>query len=553
MNLSLDYFINEINTHADYKKLNQAAWEQKIEYRDITHRSQKDFDCLIPMYVRKINTLRERLVGEWNFDVKVSDDGKALKSDAEILDAVKAKMDEWYYANQKEQRLFDKLAVCLKEVELREKDLVVRTNLHDQADYYIDYDNGNDGNDGLSTGNAWKTITKYTTDTVRTAGDRAFLRANITWDQGTEAKDITFDEDGTVDDYISIIGCDSVTNDPWSDGSDVKPIVDFEDAQYQALGLTDDFWWIERLDIRQWADTAGGWQVDRSLGWYFKDCSFSDSATYSALWVKTGGHATIDNCSFSDINHINGQLYISSGLILVKNCTFDAGSGLGSQIGIYCYAGTCYLLDCIFEPSNNFSTSCIQSQYGGVIWARNCSYNGTWDSFFGSYDYTGGTFTEDLDAVFESHRTLLPSGIITRETSSPRSGGADSYAKMLSSDQCGPNFPLILGDTLRGFSRIWASASVEITITVYARTGSAWDSALTASEAFLRASYLSNGASAARTEIDSTQTITNDAEWTAFSVTITPLRTGWVYLWFYLAEYEDASEYIDVDIKPVVS
>lgn len=547
MLITLEDFKKELQTHEDYNSLTQSEWEEKIIYRDIVKRSQKDFDYFKPMYLKKIGSIREQLKTEGvNFKVvPLKQDGSRM-SDQEVLDNLNQQMDNYWYWLKKEKRLFDKLAVVLKEEEYRKEEIVERTGIHDAADYYIDYDNGNDSNDGLSIGNAWKTLLKYTTETARSPGDRAFLRAGITWDQGTEATDIVFDEDGDQDNWISIIGCDSVTNDPWSDSNDTKPIIDFEDAAYQFLMNADSNWWIERLDMRQSNDSNGLFYAVNEDIVYFKDCDWSDNASSNVEGIYlTSIEVTFDGCTFTDC--YGRSIFSNNATIHIKNCTIDAGSIRGSVSALY-NGGVAFIENTSIAPSNAFSSSEIECQ--GYTYLQNCVF-GVSQSI--TVNRGGILYSEDDDGVFEAHTNNTREGIISRQTASPRSGGADSYAKMLPNADCGSTMPLVFGTPLKGFAQVWLEASVEKTITVYARVGSAWDSALTASEAFLRASYLDSAGDCGRTVVESTEQITNDAAWTAFSVTFTPLKAGFVYLWFVLAEYEDATEYIDVDIKAVIS
>jgi hypothetical protein len=119
---------------------------------------------------------------------------------------------------------------------------------------------------------------------------------------------------------------------------------------------------------------------------------------------------------------------------------------------------------------------------------------------------------------------------------------------------CGLNNPLVLGDPMRGFARIWATKDVQIDIDIYVCVDTPWDDDLTASECYATFSYLDHAVNATRTLITSNDTITDDENWTTAldSENFTPLQTGWVYMWVYLAEY-DADESIFVDIKPVVN
>ncbi len=538
----------ELKVESDkiYKDLTLQDWKDKSDYRGITKRSQKDFDNLIPMYVKKIDNIREQLRGDWSAILTPIVNDK-LKTPLELGNEL---TEQLQYLLEKETRLIDKFATCVKEVEIRKDGDVIRTDLHDQAVYYIDYGQADDTGDGLTTGNAYKTITKYTTTEIRTAGDVAYLRANVTWLQGTQAVDIIFDEDGTIDDYIKIIGCDSVTNDPWNDDSDVKPIIDFEDASYQFLMNGDHYWYFERLDVRQGTDIFGMFRVYQSFEAYFQACDFSDSVDIYLVRVDLSASAHFNSCTFKD-SGIMGNMYMSSSYVTLNNCTLDGGAVRGSQSGISINGATCDILNSSLGETVNFTLACIYTSEGGAaeVRLRNCTYAGTFS--YGASLYPGiSVHSEDHDGTFESHISQFFTGTIIRGTTSPRAGGADSFAIMTPSAKCGPNNPFILGDRLSGFARIWATKNVQINLSVYARVDSAWDSALTVAECYAKFSYLNNAASAARTEVDSTEQITNDAAWTELtSGNFTPLQTGWVYVWLYLEEYEDATEKVDVDLK----
>lgn len=627
----------ELKTETDetYKDLILQDWKDKSDFRGITKHSQKDFNNLIPMYVRKIGDIREKLRGDWSVTLTPIVNDK-LKTPQELGDEL---VEQLQYFLDKEARLIDKFAACVKEVQMRKDGDVVRTKLHDAANYYIDYANGTDSpggtvHDGLaepadpggavytmvdgtttatdgthavlaindfdndtddnyngdylynitrSTGviitdydaddgddgsvlvhpniagqvagdtfyilRAAKTITKLTTTEVRTAGDVLYLRANITWDQGTEAVDIIFDEDGNQDDYIKIIGCDSVTNDPWVDADDTLPIVDFEDAAYQMSLGGDNYWYFERIDFTQSNDATGAVIVSASRSAYFKTCTYRNGTanTREGVTINNGGEATFDSCTFQDTN---GTSLDVSGSAYCKSCKFDAGVVDGATFAIYAQAGVVYCEDCDFDD-NAFGTATFRIS-GGNIYLRNCSWQATKLSI--NTAGVGKLYSEDDDETFEAHNTQNPAGTITRDTGTVRGGGADSSAKMEPSSTCGVNNPLILGEPIRGFAQVWVVKDVQIDVTVYAAVGSAWDSALTAAECYAKFSYLDHAVNAIRTEVDSTEQITNDTVFTALtSGAFTPLQTGFVYIWLYLEEYEDATEHIFVDVKPVVA
>lgn len=556
--LTLSALKSEISNHIGYKDIDQKTWEAKIANLDIVKRSQKDFDRWKQLYPKKIEAIRAEL-RETGFEVKVVpqfSDGR-MKTTQELVDDMNEQLEHINYLVAKEARLLDKLAVVLKEEELRKLKLVTRTDIHDAADYYIDYVNGDDSNDGLSTGNAWKTIHKFTTTTARSAGDRAFLRANTTWDYGASGAnvDIIFDEDGTANLLIEIIGCDSVTNDPWGDASDVKPVIDFNGAAWSAQMSEDSFWKFTNFQIIDSADPENI-SIARSFV-FFESMDFSgnSSASESAnVSSNYGAYSVFRNCSFSGAANAGVKLGTAQ-ITEFYNCTFDNNGTYG--VTMWGSGGYCYCQDCLFGQSIANTQSDIHQRGWPyprytVYYLRNCIYNSV---YTGTEQIPlGYIYSEDDLQVYGTHSFYSSNSKITKETSSPRSGGSSSYARInLASSFIGTYNPVRFGLLESGFAPKWLTKDVEYTITVYARVASAWDSALNASQAYMKVSYLSNASTAARTEIQSTETIANDTTWTAFTVTFTPLQTGFVYIWFYVSKYEDTSEYIDVDDEPVVS
>jgi hypothetical protein len=398
---------------------------------------------------------------------------------------------------------------------------------------------------------------------TRVAGDRLFLRANTTWNQGTDATDIAPLTDGTIDDYISIIGCDSVTNDPWHDGSNTKPIIDFQDGAYQIATSGDAYWDLERLDLRQSNDADGILYIYlRSYGWKIIDCDFSDNGStgVEGVNITTGNSAYFQGCTFTDC--FGPSVKVSGGArAVLKDCTIDAGAIKPTTYGLYASGGGIIIAEnCSIAPTTAFVTAEVYSDYNSNIYLRNCTFGVS--AVCTIANYPSYIYSEDDDGVFEAHWSKQMAGIITRGTTLPRSGGADSYAILSSSTLCGPNEPLILGDLGSGFAKIWVATNAASTITVYVRVDSAWDSALTAAECYIKASYLDSASDCGRTLLQSAETISNSLAgdgkgvWTALTVTIpasNPKRDGWVYVWVCLAEYEDAGEYVHVDIKPVIS
>lgn len=553
--LTLDAIKAELLVSKDYCDLDEKAWLDRIAYRGITRNSQRDIDGWKKLYPRKIAAVREELA---NGVVVDSPHPLTKEQYAAAYDEKVA------YLRLQEARLLDKLACVLKEEEYRTAGVVARENLHDQGVYYIDFVDGDDANDGLTTGTAWKTINKYTTVTARTAGDIAYVRANRTLTQNTAS--ITFDEDGTPDAWIEIVGCDAVTNDPWGDGSNVKPIIDFNDAAYHVYCFRSAFWRFTRLDLRQSNHGDGTVMIAANSSGegnssYVKlvECDISDNAasTVEGITVVSGGHCILEGCTFVDTFGPSISVYDS--YLHAKNCVLNKGSVRNTALAVTVSGGVADFENCTFGLTTTYSTQNFRTQYGGQIRLRNCEYAGTFGGTTPIQLHMTSVVSEDDDAVFGEHLSVYPNGTINKATSSPRSGGASSYARLTPKALSGVISPLVLGDPMTGFAPIWMEAASASTITVYIR-GSNWATEPGNSAGqltcYLKASYLNNAASAARTEILSAQDVANDdTTWTAFSVTIPagyPKRDGFVYLWVCLGAYE-SGEYIDVDIKPIVS
>lgn len=642
--LKLDDLKTEIITSPLYDKLNQKQWDAKIVDVQVDTKSGDNLVIIRDQMVDKIARMREQLTGDWSGRFHPSLDGKTLRPSIEIM----AELDEGFQQNLlKQGRLLNALACTLKEIELRDANLVTR-KIHDTI-YYCDYDNGgitagtvhdglaepadpggavytavdgtttatdtthcclaindfdndtddnyngdylynvtrsigvqitdydaDDGDDasvlihptitGQVAGDtfyilrAMKYINQYTENT-RVAGDILYVRADQTHDQGTDGNKaggpagagITFLSSGDGDDYISVIGCDSVTNDPWVDSNDVKPIIDFENTAFKMAWTGDTFWYYKRLVVQ---DKAGTYMLNGSSGsnnhfLYFKDCDFDGvlHTSYGAAFDRSQ-NITFDGCTFDNFLTMAINILQSTG-VLFKDCEFIAHTG--SDRAIACGETSIVYLDTV-TFTGTYDNSALRPLYGSTVYCRNVDWGGN-----GSELTTGvAIYSEDDDATFESHISTFYPGTITRGTASPRAGGANSYAIMLPFASCGLNNPLVLGDAMSGFAKIWLVKDVQVNISAWARVDSAWDGALTAAQCYAEFSWLNHAANATRTVNQSTETISNVADWTTgvnefTSGAFTPLQTGFVYVWFTLAHTEDVTEKVWVDIKPVVN
>lgn len=393
------------------------------------------------------------------------------------------------------------------------------------------------------------TLNYVTSTLARSAGDNIYIRANTTGVSG--ATDITFDEDGTQDDRISIIGCDATTNDPWGDASDVMPDISFGTNSFQVALNGDDYWWIERIVFADSSDTEAlnFYNSDRT---YIKDCTFEDNTNGGITGGTNSQHTVIDGCDFEDNGGEN--IYCSGGEVLIKSCTIDAGGG-GTDDGIYITnCGTAHVIDCDIGLTNAHTTADVYARDGGRIWMRNCELGTTGTQV---YPIGGVIFEEDADAVRGAQTVTVYHGTITKDTGVNRSGagGADSSAKMEPNTLCGPYAPLTLNNEseIDLPFKLWIAAALT-TVTIYIRALGTWGTYPTASELYLEANYISDaGASADRTTVVSNDVLSHASDWKAFDVTFTPVQAGWVYLNVFLKLYEDAGDGCYVDIAPVVT
>ena len=554
MSLTLEKLKSEISSHKKYKNLNQKEWEEKISLRTIDYKYKEIIEKLIGLYRKKINNVRREL-RENGFDFKVvpcKDDG-TMKTAEEIVTELETQFQNINFLKEKEERLLDKLACCIKELELRDAKLVKRSPHH--TTYYIDYTNGSDSNDGLTTGNAWKTIAKYANVTVRTSGDIALVRANQTHDYSSSGV-IDHDEDGDGSTWIQVIGCDSVVNDPWGDGSDVTPIFDFGAGSNALRFQGDRFWWYENIHIKNSGYSSGSIYISGSYNALsfvkLKNCTISDSAASNVegINVTANCYVYLEGCEFYDTWTYS---ITNSGIVCIDDCIFNAGSVHPNPTCIS-NNGFMYICSSSFGETTSYSTA-IFYPLGGNIFLRNVTYSGTLNTV--DQGVQGDINFEDVDGTYGDHFNVsgMELGTVSKGTALPRSGGNPSYARMTPQAECCVLNPLTLGHPLKGFAQLWFEKDIEVTVTFYAVGSGTWttDPGNSGGEgtAVLRCSYLSNASTAARTIIDSDEDL-NGFDWVPFQVTFTPLQTGFAYFWFILGKYESA-RFVDIDIKPVVT
>ena len=536
--------LNEVT--AGWKLLSQEEVEEKIHYRRVEHIYPAELEKIAGDYVRKIPGIRKQLL--LAAYAKVRPDLFKLGDDPDLPPVVD--IDDTSLFGQL-VRIKDKLACILKEVELREKKLVTRVFSH--TDYYIDYIGGNDGSTGLNaTGQEWKTIHQYTSVTVRSAGDRAFLRANITWDYGAggEAANIQVDEDGTSASPIEMIGCDSVINDPWTDGSDVKPILDFVDANYYWRFNAELYWSIKRLVITRGSSVAQLYMGSSNGGIYFEDCDIIESDGVYGVYTLDSGLLHFKGCTL--IGNTTAGILAYKTRVILDGCTIDASGTTASFRGLYIGGAFIEMWDTKIGNTTGHTTASVEFFNGsGLVKARNCLFgDATEVNQITDGDALGSMLlSEDHDQVAGASKAYFSWATVTR-VNAVQLDGLDT-AQIAPTSICSANHPAsVSDDKMIGDYQIWCAAA-GTTITIKARETTAWAADPSSSEFRLCASHLDGVSARSRTTVYSNDSLSGVNE-VSFDVAFTPNAAGWVYVWWELTEYESGKS-INVSVKPVVT
>ena len=444
-------------------------------------------------------------------------------------------------------RLADKYWAVRYEIEGRQKGFFVRKPVG--TTYYIDLNTGNDANDGLSISTAWLTIEKYTSVTVRSAGDIGYVRANTTETQGTA--DINFDEHASLASRIYLIGCDATTNDPWGDASDIKPIINRNAANYRVL-FDVNYWTLKRLVLRNSIHQYPFWWYASNYS-VVEDCEFKDHVSASV-----GGVVKFQGCSFcllkNPVIKDNEGLYTIFNLAsigtVVQGGTLD-GKATGNSYGVLNNGADLTLIDTEIGQTQNFSSAHWSHQGRARTYLLNVKYvTAPTPSML---SVPGFIFIEDKNQVYGDCQIVCKNGYITKDAT-VKTGNANFSLKLEPDSGCGLNNPLSQDGIFPFKDPVFAVklfANVQKTLTIKLQAN-AWTAFPTADELYIEASYYSSATTAVRSTIKSTQVISAADTWTDFSVTLTPLRDGVVYINCYLRKYESAKT-VSINGEVVIS
>lgn len=394
-------------------------------------------------------------------------------------------------------------------------------------------------NDGSSTVNAFCHLNQATTDTVRSAGDIIKVRANQTHTYRTIP--ITIDESGDWNNKITLKGCD-ISDDPWGDGSSVKPILDFVSTNAGIDFSVKNFWSVQNLDFYRTNTSNGAIYLTVSAGFFIYNCIFRNG--YLGLRTSTASDIVVQNCTFYTNNAANMQISNSFNL-KIKDCILYGVGGYGIDIqmsDIEIYDTTLGI------PTAHSVADIYFNNRPSYIKCRNVTL-GSPNQITGITNIlSSGSFVkiEDYAQTKLAQNAQYDYGNTERGTSDI--GGVTHWLKGTPNSHCGLEQTLVLFEDLS----IWLPASQKtITVSMYA---SGWGVSLPSNaECYIELKYWDT-ASTKRGAATSIQAFAANDTWTNFSVTITPNSEGPAYLSAFLKKYiASALVYVNIATLPTIT
>lgn len=379
-----------------------------------------------------------------------------------------------------------------------------------------------------STANPFCHLCQYTTDTVRSPGDRLFVQNGQT--HVYAGIDIVFDEDGTAAAYIEILNSD------WNaTGSTAKPIVDFGGTNSGFNSSYDYFWYLKNFAVTGNTDYA--LETGPSDGSVLDGVDFYGNVTgfYGNNFYGTG-KIFIKNSSYYNNSYRN--LYFQRGFVDIDNCDIDGGkvTGESSDYGLYVTNGcVAYVKDTVFGQTIPHDLYDIYCDRGGIVILNNClfdvtkTYVGSPGDYITSYNH---------NQVKDAYWSKFYNGIVEKDTVTIRTGGATSSIKVTPNANCTGNVPLLCAEWQE-----YDVAAAATTRTVYIDVEGIATTFPTATQLWLEAEYYDAATGATTAKAVSTDVLTTNSTWTAFSVTFTPGQAGRVVYRVYIAYYEGAETY----------
>jgi hypothetical protein len=396
--------------------------------------------------------------------------------------------------------------------------------------------------------NSFKNISQFTTaGSARSPGDKCYVRANQTHNLASTS--LGFDEDGSVSAFIYLIGCNATQGvDPYHDGSDVRPTLDFG-ATTAYVQISGDYWWyIQNLDVRGSTSSNGNISLTAAIGTVIDNCMSRDGgASTTGIRTSMTRGIWLMNCVVEKCPYYG--MYLMESYVVVTRCVIDANAS-GSSYGIATRGSEVIVNNCIIGASTPFLTD-IHFSYSHVLVGNSTLSSSV--KLVTLPDYVFGTgSTEDYLGVYGSFYRKVSCLGVTNSTAVTRPGGASSTVVMQPYITMWYKSPISINNSIINPDfRVWSSAN-ERTITVYIR-GFNWASFPTAEQLYIKAEYISAASPLTYSSAVSTQVLTDNTTWVAFRVTVTPVVASFFNIWVQLGQFEDTSTGIYVDPKLVVS
>jgi hypothetical protein len=407
--------------------------------------------------------------------------------------------------------------------------------------------------DGTVIAQSFAHVNQALEDEARVAGDIIKVRANQTHIYSGVIT--STDDAGAANNRITLKGADS-SDDPWSDGSDVRPIFDYGLSGQFYLFINNPFWNVEHLDLIGAVSLVGVLRILNADHVTIDDCRIYDNgtgATHLGMGAGLSADVNIINCTFD--NNFGKSIDFSSSTANIENCIFDGdtvGGGNGTDYGIEVSSGRIYLRDCTFGVTDEHDLADIFVSSDCVIYGRNVKLDSTTEVATNSANDVQIIRLEDDEQTHLAFRAWLYPGNLSRTTAVERSGAGGTAWSILGepNSNCGANEPLyIIGDWLRGIPIYLDGSSQTITMWAYAdSTGGGWTP--NAAEFFFELDYY-NGVADWQQAV-TTDTFAAEDQWESFAITVTADAAGPAYLRAVLKD-NVAGGKIYIDPEPVFS
>jgi len=395
--------------------------------------------------------------------------------------------------------------------------------------------------DGTTPGTAFCHIRQATVDEIRSPGDIIYLRRGQTHTYA--GVDIHFDEDGDVNNLITLMGDDGTG---WPDETGLaKPIISFGDAARRFDFYDDYFWKISDFELIE-SDSAYGAARFYHAVMVIEKIDFHDNDPGGRGCTIMGGrNVLVYKCTFYNNLYTNCYVNYSAGLVF-KECSFDGGP-VTTDRGIWCLENVITLIDTNFGVTTPHDTCDIQIYSWGIVRGRNVRLaSPTKVSFPPHHGKESYVRIEDYGGTKLDNRGFYQMGNIIRDTAIVRPEGAPSSARMEPNSFCGLNLPLELCMFSEEFSR-WLKAGAR-SCKMYVRC-SGWTVLPTADELYLEVLYYDT-VEAKRASVKSTQAVTANDVWAELSVSFSLNSDSPCYANIVLKRYEAGAK-VYVDILPI--